>query len=801
MRKLLLLLILLFAVQSANGQATNSSASNPLGGNVNLVDAGTCSTYGTYFWQKLPLNASTTTVNLAGTFSGTVTVRTSNNGGATWTTAGTQTGVGTSSYTTNGFTDVCADVTTYASGIIQLTVTTGVGVNGAASAGVSSLNALTGAVTLAAGANTTITPAGNTLTIASSGSGITQVASLPGTCTAGSQYQITGTNNYFICGPANTFTQVALGAQTSAPPMGFYYTNQCPIANTAFCFYTPSDTQQAVTCSWTTSSATITCTSGPFVPTDVGKRFYGYVSCNAFTGNLVSNASSGAITTGTAYTIATYISATQVTLSANPANAVSLAAGVGGCGIWGHLDDTGAAALSAAVAASTTCPKVFFAAAYYMFSTPPSFMASQPPACAITGGVYGGSLGNLFYAYGYDVEGRGVAVTQIFLTPGFPETGACNSGSGGSACFFEPLEARWADFSITGGMNSQGGNVATNIALLQVVGPASLENFTCLNWGAGNTSLFRTGIQTSNWVQFYQVNNSGCGDVGWDILTASLVTGIKVRIENSPFALSVDGPGFGFEALTCYDCGFYEAQFTNSNAAAANPFVITNRGGNILLYHNNIQSAGNTVTAGVDGYMCTIAGCILKAKESYFNFSTGSSSNNNSSIVCTVACDNYLENTSLTAQSAGNTYKDGVATSRMFDEGGNSGFASGGGVSLTGNVYGSPSTTGTQLVTGNVVLTSGWGTGAAASAFNGSSGSEYWTTTIGTAPSATAVTTVTFPVPFIAGSKVSCSATLANGSSTAILQAQCVATPTTATITYIGTLVSGTVITRLTAAN
>jgi hypothetical protein len=175
MRKLLLLLILLFAVRSADAQATNSSASNPLGGNVNLVDAGTCSTYGSYFWQKLPLNASTTTVNLAGTFSGTVTVRESNNGGATWTTAGTQTGVGTSSYATNGFTDVCADVTTYASGIIQITVTTGVGVNsGGMGAGVSSVNTLTGAVTLAAGVNTTITPAGNTLTIASTGlSGLT----------------------------------------------------------------------------------------------------------------------------------------------------------------------------------------------------------------------------------------------------------------------------------------------------------------------------------------------------------------------------------------------------------------------------------------------------------------------------------------------------------------------------------------------------------------------------------------------------------------------------------------------------
>lgn len=55
---------------------------------------------------------------------------------------------------------------------------------GGGSAGVSSVNSLTGAVTLAAGTNVTITPSGNTLTIASSGggSGITQ---LTGDVTAG----------------------------------------------------------------------------------------------------------------------------------------------------------------------------------------------------------------------------------------------------------------------------------------------------------------------------------------------------------------------------------------------------------------------------------------------------------------------------------------------------------------------------------------------------------------------------------------------------------------------------------------
>ena len=121
MKRTILLLIMLFPA-ICHAQRT---AANPLGGNITVQDAGTCSTTNSFLWQVLPSNSATTTVNLSGTFSGTVTVRESNNGGGSWSTAGTQTTVGTSSYSTNGFTDICADVTTYASGTIQITISTG----------------------------------------------------------------------------------------------------------------------------------------------------------------------------------------------------------------------------------------------------------------------------------------------------------------------------------------------------------------------------------------------------------------------------------------------------------------------------------------------------------------------------------------------------------------------------------------------------------------------------------------------------------------------------------------------------
>jgi len=62
-------------------------------------------------------------------------VRLSNNGGGSWTTAGTQTTVATASYSTNGFTDICADVTTFVSGTISVTISTGLNTGAVGPAG------------------------------------------------------------------------------------------------------------------------------------------------------------------------------------------------------------------------------------------------------------------------------------------------------------------------------------------------------------------------------------------------------------------------------------------------------------------------------------------------------------------------------------------------------------------------------------------------------------------------------------------------------------------------------------------
>lgn len=102
------------------------SYSNPIQANISVADAGTCSTTNSFAWQHLPSTAGITTLNLAGTFTATVTVRESNNGGATWTTITTLAVAGTTTYGTNGFTDFCADVTAFTSGTVQVSISTGI---------------------------------------------------------------------------------------------------------------------------------------------------------------------------------------------------------------------------------------------------------------------------------------------------------------------------------------------------------------------------------------------------------------------------------------------------------------------------------------------------------------------------------------------------------------------------------------------------------------------------------------------------------------------------------------------------
>ncbi len=116
-------LLLFLAVSLAMGGSL--FAQNSATGNI-TASAATCVTSGTCVWEnQLPFNASTTTINISGTFSATLLVEESNNGGQTWSTAATISTTGTTTYAVNGFTDIRVRCSAYTSGTAVVAISTG----------------------------------------------------------------------------------------------------------------------------------------------------------------------------------------------------------------------------------------------------------------------------------------------------------------------------------------------------------------------------------------------------------------------------------------------------------------------------------------------------------------------------------------------------------------------------------------------------------------------------------------------------------------------------------------------------
>jgi hypothetical protein len=496
-----------------------------------------------------------------------------------------------------------------------------------------------------------------------------------------------------VTGGSSSGSGNGVGAGAS-PVMGLYLANSCSVANTGSCYFTLANTQQDVTCSWATTGPTITCSDGPFVSTDVGKRAFGWYSCVPFTNQILSTSTNGAITNSAAVTIATFVSATQVTLSANPANAASVVAGFGGCFVWGAPDDTGMASLSTAVAAALQCPKVFMASAYYMLTTIPGFAINQPLACQHGPTVYNpvngtnSDFGNIFNAAGFEIEGRGPANTIWWLTPGFPESGpGCVNGYEGFSCFVRVVEGKWKDFEITGGFSTNGAATKT---LLRVEGPGSLDNMVLMNWGPGSPNSTTDCVLVTGWDFDFELQLSGCGVDGLIVGGAASngvnVTCIRCAIEGSPNAnLEVFGPPL---AQNNYNITYKDgilgrpAAWANGSQNNASIFSID---GAILLDHVSVYNSDAT-TAGIGGYQCgSTAGCVLTARDSTITWSLGASGTY--ALKCSVACTTQLSNVQLSASGTGNSYVD-VTGSNLYDLGGpNTGYTSGAGLSVAGTLH------------------------------------------------------------------------------------------------------------------
>lgn len=541
----------------------------------------------------------------------------------------------------------------------------------------------------------------------SSGGGITQVSSLPATCTAGTSQPVSitgpltvggvsfGAGTVFYCDSTNHYSPVSQGSGAS-PIMAFYLSSSCPPSNSAQCFNTPANTQQANDCAWTSGQADINCNTAHFVAADVGKRAFGYKTCMASV-NLAANSNNGPITTGTALTIATFVSATHVTLSGNAANTVTVSGSFpqGGCFIWGTPDDTGAAAVDAAMQLAPFCPKLDLASAYYMFTT--FHFVTNPPACAALGTSGGSNYGNIVYNSGFEMQGRCAGCTVWFMPPGFPESGSCTNGKSAFACWVIPLQGKWHDFQMTGGGNRLDAAIANNENIIEMDGPAQLQDFVGLNFGERvGSSQGSFGVAAYGWAQLNHVNLSAFGTSEVATNTSSSVTAIQLWIENfgttginvgkltDYFTQSVSQ--FSKYNFICYDCTVGVESLVD---AATVPFFLVNNGLNIkwirggLSLEPGTQTQNNTI-----GYDCTVAGCVFDVQDAFLDLSQPAAGTGNVAIQCaSVACTNYIANTVVKGSSSGSAITDGAAGSVTYD--------------LHGNTIGNTNFTGTYYADGH----------------------------------------------------------------------------------------------------
>jgi hypothetical protein len=727
MKKLLFMILLV----SATPLFAQRTASNPLGGNLAVQDAGTCSTAGSFLWQVLPSNASTTTINLSGTFSGTVTVRESNNGGGSWTTAGTQTTVGTSSYATNGFTDICADVTTYTSGTIGVTISTGLNTGPQGPAG----------------------PAGN-------GGGITSVAVLPVTCTPGVTVNVilsVPPFGEYECKRLNTFTKMdkmgSISPYDYGAKGGWKYSYNCTFVNTSATINcTGGSTDVTFQCPGGTYPCT-TATPGCSVPSptcDAGKIEFGdSLACNGVGLNCIA-AGSG-VTVVPQGTITTVNSATQIVVSL--AATASCTPGVTPvCPFaYGPVDDTTALnnAANAAWNGGMNCYDLHLPTDTFAFSAA-LFITATGNACGegSTGG-WGGDLNSI----GPVLSGDGPSASVLIPLPSF-NFATCTGNL--NACIFGVGNGHAHDFSVNGlGQNLQG--TTHNNSLFVLFGS---NGAACSGGFAGwNLSFSGWGLQSSSLIGF-NYGQGGCNDPS--------VWNVNVEMFGSqPCSINLTNNAVSAYTLLCF--------------GSTGP-VITFQGGNIFNSYSsefagNLASNGNTVVMGSNTTWNSKGDIIATEFGAGINNSTlvangGSNNtinldgdfvqlvNQNSAaqmfFLNSAPTNLHLRNTTLSSQSGVNNhlFTTSAAGNNIYDDGGNTFVQGGAANSITaGTWFGSGSVTGVAQTAANITPTSGFGTGCATagqciSAITGASQLEQFTVTYGTGPTSPQVITIVFPTPF-----------------------------------------------------
>jgi len=690
------------------------SAQNSATGNISATSTNCTSVPSSCVWESpLPPNANISTVAITGTFTATLLVEESNNGGQTWATAATLSAAGTTTYNTNGFTDIRVRCSAYTSGTAVVTISTGLNTG-------------------------LIGPPGP----AGSGGGISSVSSLPGTCTPGvtapAQLNVAPFGVY-SCGPnANSWSIMGNYYNTidiSVAPYGAPKANLCSNGNLSI----------------TTGSNVVTCNNYTFTSADIGK--IAWVSCCGAAGGPVKTSSLAYITQGVINSVNgnTASICTTTGTCTTPINATSNAScqltANGGCQFYFGLDATTAvqAAIAAAYGTVGPCPTIFVTGWFIVqpgVSGNAQGFGNTTPTCRYT-------IGN-FNDQGMVIRGIGRNNSGFIFTPTFTAgsyTGTCTGLGTVPSCAFGIQGKSIRDLTISGGEIASTGTHA--FAIITTSTDDNFIDFQVCCWGASDNSLI--GVQMEGPGAYIEnIIEDGAGAIGIVVRNAGLG---PFNTINDCFAGDNNGANIG--GLTNI-ANLYiapSAQVTTTScylgqAGAGRSVVGVDTGGfwdsvgdSILGGNSNNNGANIQGTARLTNLRFSLAANL----NGIFIGSPGIVSAVNSRFAGTsTACLNvqaggtYISNGGNTC-----TGHAPVVAGAVINEAGDANFV--------------------PVTAGKLVLSANWGTGAAVGTLSGGDAPIQFTITNGSASTGASPTiTYTFPTPYLVA-PFSCSATQTGG--------------------------------------
>lgn len=509
-------------------------------------------------------------------------------------------------------------------------------------------------------------------------------------------------------------------------------------------------------CTFVNNSQTVSCAQGPFSAADVGKIEFGTCGTTQVNPNMLT--AGGLIVPQGIITGFTNSTTVTVSLAANanctPSNAVS------GNFAWGTQDDT--AALNAAMTAAwntigAKCVLELPAGAMFFSSA----ILSGPANNQCMGAPANTGVQADLTSAGPVVFGLGPAATVLIPLPSF-NFASCTNGSG-STCVGGTGNLHVHDLGINGLQQPLGSAHAVN--LFEVFGQNngggcdggnSTWNLALSGWGltANSSTGFLAGINLCNDSTMWNINVSAFGSTPCHITPNNILNAYGLFCFGAQAnVLELDGGTRTAGTFNSYG-GQYLAPL-NTNFAA----IHCNNSGS---FTPTMNSWGD-LAGSVNGAPAQNSALICNGQSGNFNFhnsnlfvpsgTTGASQVVFLSGTSVIHADHTIFNAS---GGANNHILTSSATDKFFDDGGNAFTAGGAADSISGPVFGTLSATGTALTTGNIGLTSGWGTSSVASVATGSDSHRGRFTITGAAGAASPTLTLTFPTPYPLIAPASC---------------------------------------------